>query len=131
MKKLILALFCCSLLFTVNAQEHLLASNAPTTSAFQKPAFPGGEKAMQKFLQVHLQYPELAKENCAEGEVVLCLHLNRTGKVEDAKVLRGIGFGCDEEALRLVKSMPVWAPAYKYGVAVPTSLVIPFKFRLQ
>lgn len=131
MKKLLFGLFFCSLFFTVNAQEHLLASNAPTASTYKKPAFPGGEKAMQKFLQAHLQYPELAKENCAEGEVVLRLHLSRTGKVEEAKVLRGIGFGCDKEALRLVKSMPAWVPAYKYGVAVPATLVVPLKFRLQ
>jgi TonB family protein len=131
MKKLILGLIFCSLFFTMSAQEHLLASNTSTTSAFQNPAFPGGEKAMQEFLQAHLQYPELAKENCTEGEVVLCLHLNQMGRVDSVEVLRGIGFGCDEEALRLTNAMPCWSPAYRNGMAVPSTVKVPLKFRLQ
>jgi len=68
-----------------------------------KVVYPGGEKAMSRFVQTHLNYPSEAMENEIEGDVLIKYRVGSHGKVLDAKVEKGIGSGCDEEALRLVK----------------------------
>ncbi|NND33490.1 MAG: energy transducer TonB [Saprospiraceae bacterium] len=68
-----------------------------------KPIYPGGPKALTKFIGDHLTYPEEAKKHKIEGTVVLRVKINYTGQVIGAKVRSGIGYGCDEEAQRVVK----------------------------
>lgn len=96
----------------------------------QMPEYPGGEKALNRFLSDSLQYPRLAKENNISGTVYVSFVVEKDGSVKDIRVLRGIGGGCDEEAVRVVKSMPVWKPGKQRGIPVRVQYTIPVKFSL-
>lgn len=71
-------------------------------SFIKKPVYPGGNSAYRKFIKENLKYPKKALENKTEGVVFLKYSIDHKGKVVDAKVLKGIGDGCDEEAKRIV-----------------------------
>ena len=104
--------------------------NGPLASADIMPAFPGGEAALYRFLSNQIRYPEDALSNKVEGKVFIRFVVQADGSVTDLDVLRGIGAGCDEEALRVVQLMPRWVPGELAGQPVPvySSLAIEFKF---
>ncbi|MCK7535289.1 MAG: energy transducer TonB [Marinilabiliales bacterium] len=79
------------------------------------PAFPGGDGARMKFLQENIKYPQMARESGIQGTVYVTFVVERNGSVTDVKILRGIGGGCDEEAVRVVKNMPKWEPGKQRG----------------
>jgi Ca-activated chloride channel family protein len=93
------------------------------------PEFPGGEKAMKKFIVENLVYPPPVKERGIKGKVYLTFIVKTDGTIADIKVLRGIGGGCNEEAVRVVKMMPRWKPGMQRAQPVPVqyNLVIEFK----
>ncbi len=97
----------------------------------QKPEFPDGEKALLTFLAKNLKYPAIARENGIEGNVVVRFVVSKTGEVKNAEVLRGIGGGCDAEALRVVNSMPRWNPGKNNGKAVNVTYTLPVRFKLE
>jgi len=98
----------------------------------EMPEFPGGgETALIKYLGSHIQYPVLAKENGITGTVYVTFEIDLVGKVKDAKILRGIGGGCDEEALRVVKTMPQWKPGKQRGKPVRVQYNLPVRFTLK
>jgi len=97
----------------------------------EQPGYPGGEEARYKFLQDNIKYPEEAKELGIQGKVFVTFVVEVDGSVTDARVLRGIGGGCDEEAIRVVKSMPKWVPGKQRGVPVRVQFNLPIKFTLQ
>jgi protein TonB len=97
----------------------------------QNPEFSGGYEAMLKFLKDKMTYPALAQESGIQGTVFVQFVVSKTGKISLVKVLRGIGGGCDEEAVRVVKEMPNWIPGRQNGQAVPVMFQIPVKFQLQ
>ncbi len=105
--------------------------NQPYTFVEQMPNFPGGLNAMHKFLEKNIHYPEMARINDIQGTVYVQFIVGKDGKIRDAKVLRGIGGGCDEEALRVVMSMPDWIPGRQNGVPVPVYFNIPVTFTLR
>ncbi|MBP1630615.1 MAG: TonB family protein [Bacteroidetes bacterium] len=74
------------------------------------PSFSGGDAALFDFIKNNLSYPRLALENKVEGKVYLRFYVEVDGSITDIKVMRGIGYGCDEEAVRIVKLMPNWIP---------------------
>ncbi len=77
-----------------------------STKTFLKfPEYPGGKEAMKKYFRENLKYPKEALENGIEGTVYVIIEINDNGEVINAKVLKGLGFGCDEEAIRLVKNL--------------------------
>src|SRR5688500_6683523 len=76
----------------------------------QMPEFPGGEQMLFAYLRDEMHYPVYARENGIEGRVVVQFIVSKEGIIQNVKVLKGIGGGCDQEALRVVKSMPVWRP---------------------
>lgn len=90
--------------------------------------FPGGPPALAVFLTEHIRYPFVAKENGTQGRVIVSFIANTDGTLDDIKVSRGIGDGCDEEALRAVKLMPRWISGTMSGkpVRIPCSLPINF-----
>ncbi len=94
------------------------------------PEYKGGMKALLKFLKDNAQYPSSARESGIQGTVTMQFTIGETGKVSDVKVLKGIGGGCDEEAIRLTKMMQNWKPAQSKGKAVQCTLEIPVKFQL-
>ena len=76
----------------------------------QIPEFPGGTAKMMGFLAANISYPQTARDKGVEGRVYISFVVEKDGSVSDVKVLRGIGDGCDEEAVRVVRSMPNWKP---------------------
>lgn len=95
------------------------------------PAFPGGDAARMKFLQDNIKYPVMAKESGIQGTVYVTFVVERSGAVTDVKILRGIGGGCDEEAVRVVKNMPKWEPGKQRGKPVRVQFNMPIKFTLS
>ena len=95
------------------------------------PAFRGGEQKLFEFLGNNMVYPKEAKEAGIEGQVFVEFYIERDGTVCDAKVLRGIGYGCDEEALRVIGLMPKWYPGKQRGKAVRVRYTLPINFKLS
>ena len=96
----------------------------------QMPVFPGGEKAMMKFIHDNLNYPESAQTTGVQGTVIVNMIIDKTGKVTNAKVLKGVS-GLDAEALRVINSMPAWEPGKQGGRTVAVTYTMPFKFVLN
>lgn len=97
----------------------------------QNPEFPGGEKAMYAFLSKHIQFPSQAQRANQTGRVTLQFVVEKDGSIGNIRVLKGIGFGCDEEAIRVVKSMPKWNPGRQNGRAVRVYFNLPVHFKLS
>lgn len=93
--------------------------------------FPGGIEAMYEYIGKNLNYPTFARENAKEGKVVLSFVIAADGSIQMSDVEKGIGFGCDEEALRVISAMPKWTPATQNGKPVAVRLMLPILFRLQ
>ncbi len=93
----------------------------------QMPQFDGDLAA---YLAGHIRYPELAKENNIEGRVVIKFVVNEDGSIAAANVERGIGGGCDEEALRVLNTMPHWKPGKQNGHPVKVYFTLPILFKL-
>ncbi len=91
----------------------------------------GGWEAFNKFLQQHLKYPRPARQRGIEGIVHVLFVVDRSGAITEVKVLKGIGFGCDEEAIRVISLLPDWSPARRSGIRVPVRMVIPIHFKLN
>jgi TonB family protein len=96
----------------------------------QNPEFQGGYEGMQKFLRDKITYPTLAQKSGIQGTVFVQFIIEKTGEISNIKILRGIGGGCDEEAMRVVKEMPKWIPGRQNGEAVSVMFQIPVKFQL-
>ncbi len=107
-------------------------SNEIYTSVENLPEFPGGLAAFGKYLEKNLRYPAVAKENNIQGRVSVNFVVEKDGSLTDVKVVRGIGGGCDEEAVRVLtsKNAPKWKPGNQNGRPVRVSYTIPISFRL-
>ncbi|OAQ42228.1 hypothetical protein A5893_03700 [Pedobacter psychrophilus] len=95
------------------------------------PEFPGGMAAWGKFLNKNLNYPSIAKDANVMGRVIVSFVVEKNGEITDVKILRGIGAGCDEEAIRVIKKSPLWKAGIQNGRAVRVSYVMPIVFRLD
>ncbi|HQO48925.1 MAG TPA: energy transducer TonB [Bacteroidales bacterium] len=95
------------------------------------PEFPGGAEQMMGFIAKNIKYPPMARESGIQGRVFVNFVVEPDGRVSNVKVLRGIGGGCDEEAIRVVESMPKWTPGRQRGKAVRVSFNLPVRFTLQ
>ena len=103
------------------------------TSVEQSAEFPGGFSAMVAYLGKYIQYPAQEEEDRIEGKVVVQFVVRRDGSVDDIEVLRGIagGRGLEREAVRVVKTMPLWKPAMNNGVTVNSRVTVPIMFHLS
>jgi len=97
----------------------------------KKPEYPGGEEAMYAFLGSNINYPERAKQMGIEGVVYIQFVIDEFGNVTKVTLARGIGGGCDEEALRVVKNMRRWSPGRQAGHPVKVQFNLPVKFGLK
>lgn len=84
------------------------------------PSFPGGQQALENFIADHFKVPEIARKAGIQGRITVEFTVKTDGSLNDVRVSRGIGAGCDEEAVRVVKRMPKWIPGTVRGI--PTSL---------
>lgn len=94
------------------------------------PEYPGGQKALGMFLGSKLRYPVRARENKVQGKVYIGFIVGKNGNLADFKVIRGIGSGCDEEAIRVLQSSPLWKAGVAKGKTVRTAYVLPITFQL-
>ncbi len=95
------------------------------------PEYIGGDEARMSFLQENIKYPQLARESGIQGTVFVTFVVETNGSVTDVRVLRGIGGGCDEEAVRVVKIMPKWKPGMQRSKPVRVQFTMPIRFTLQ
>lgn len=94
------------------------------------PEFPGGQAGWGKYLQKNMKYPPIARENNITGRVIVSFVVEKNGDLTDIKVLRGIGGGCDEEAVRVLKAAPAWRPGVQNGRNVRVAYTMPIFFQL-
>ena len=94
------------------------------------PKFPGGDAGLIEYIQNNIKYPQLARDAAISGAVYVGFVVDKKGAVKNAKILRGIGGGCDEEALRVVNAMPDWTPGTQRGKTVSVQYTLPIKFKL-
>lgn len=138
MRYTILTILLCAMgIGTVSAQQDSTQSQEiwqPANPAEQMPSFPGGDEAMYRFVYSEMRYPAEAKKFKISGQVFTRFVINAEGKMEDIKVVRGLGYGCDEEALRVMTVMQknyTWEPGIHKGIGVPVTFTLPIKFALQ
>jgi periplasmic protein TonB len=126
MRKILLPLLV--LLLCVNLAK---AQDTPVfTLVEEMPQYPGGDNARIKFLQDNIIYPKFAKEAGIQGTTYVTFVVNEDGSVSDVKIARGIGGGCDEEAVRVTRLMPKWEPGRQSGKPVRVQFNMPVKFTL-
>jgi periplasmic protein TonB len=97
---------------------------------FKKPEFPGGDKALSKWLESHLKYPAVATRMGIQGIVIVEFTIDIKGHVSDASVVQSLHRSCDTEALRLVNSMPAWTPGEANGKKMSAKRKLPIQFTL-
>ena len=95
------------------------------------PEYPGGIKALMGYLSSNIKYPDEAKKDSIQGKVFVQFVVEKDGRVADVHILRGIGGGCDKEALRVISAMPNWEPGMEDGKPVRVEYNIPIKFALK
>lgn len=103
---------------------------APLVASEVMPEYPGGTKALARYFRRNARYPRQARNNNVEGVVYIRFIVNGDGSLSNPIVIKGLGYGCDEEALRLVRNMPAWVPGEQEGQAVPVYQAVPVTFKL-
>lgn len=86
---------------------------------------------MNTYIGKNVRYPDSARKNSIQGRVVVKFVVNEDGTLSNVEAIRGIGYGCDEEAVRVIKSMPRWKPGKQGGKAVKVNFNQPVLFKLQ
>jgi periplasmic protein TonB len=97
----------------------------------QQPEFPGGMSALGQFLSKNIRYPAAAQRANVSGRVFVSFVVNTDGSIQDVTTLKGLGFGTDEEAIRVVKSMPKWRAGKQSGRPVRVKYNLPINFTLE
>ena len=97
----------------------------------QMPEFPGGSLALRKYIAQQIKYPAIAQENGIQGDVYVSFVINSYGVVSDAKIARSVDPALDNEAIRVIYSMPKWKPGYQQGKAVDVAFTVPITFLLS
>jgi len=95
------------------------------------PEFPGGQEAFVKFLRKNLRYPGMAAEAGIQGKVIVSFVIERNGVLSNIKVIRGIGSGCNEEAIRVLSKSPQWKPGIHNNQNVRVAYTLPINFSLS
>jgi len=113
-------------------EEEVEEEAIPFQLVEEKPTFQGGDaNEFSKWVNAHLSYPEIAKENGVQGRVTLQFTVNPDGSVSNVKVLRGVDSSLDKEAVRVVSSSPKWKPGKQRDRAVKVTYTFPVIFQLR
>jgi len=115
----------------VSSEKKSVSDDKIFTVAEEQPEFPGGNKAMFEFLGENIKYPEAASKANVEGRVFLTFVVTQSGEVRDVQVLKGVGYGCDSEAIRVLSLFPKWKPAKQNGIPVNVKYNLPINFQLK
>jgi len=97
----------------------------------QMPQFPGGENELLNYISRQLKYPGFARSKSIQGKVICRFIITRTGRIEKPEVVRSLDPACDKEALRVIKSLPVFIPGKQNGVNVDVYYTLPVIFSLK
>jgi len=97
----------------------------------EMPSFPGGDTELFKFIYDNIKYPELAKENNVQGKVILRFCVTYKGTVDQVSVVRSVDPSLDEEAVRVIKLLPLWKPGKQGGKPVNVWYSVPISFQLK
>jgi len=97
----------------------------------QWPVFPGGDEARIQFIRENIRYPEAARSARIQGIVFVTFVVEKDGSLTNVGIIRGVDGGLDEEAVRVVESMPKWAPGLKGGQPVRVEFTMPIRFVLN
>lgn len=120
---------------TLMAQKTVVSQKEQQDEVFsvveQMPSFPGGDMAMMEFLRDNMKYPADAEKQKVEGRVVVQFIVEKDGSLSHVNVLRSAFPSLDEEAVRVVESMPRWEPGIQKGHPVRVKYVIPITFKLK
>lgn len=94
----------------------------------KQPEFPGGMRAFQDYLATNVRYPAAASTAAIKDKVFVSFIVRSNGRITDVGVLKGLGYGCDEEAVRVISAMPNWRPGSQSGkpVNVKYNVIVPF-----
>ncbi len=137
MKRTVLFLFLALTGFFAAAQSEVKTVK-PTTETEEvfvvvedEPEFPGGMEALYRYLASNINYPDEAKAEKIQGRVFVSFVIEKDGSVSNIKLLRDIGGGCGEEAVRVVAAMPRWKPGRQHGRRVRTQYNLPINFNLN
>lgn len=131
MKKLIVLVALSVLCSTSAMAQTVVEDDAIFVVAENAPEFPGGEDSLYAYIARNIVYPEAAKKEKIEGRVFVTFIVEKDGQVSSVKLLRDIGGGCGEEAIRVLKSMPKWKPGTQRGKPVRVQFNLPVSFELQ
>lgn len=116
---------------TVAAEEEVEEEAEVFFIVEEMPEFPGGELALRTYLAQSIKYPVIAQENGVQGKVYVTFVVDKDGSISDATVARGVDPSLDQEALRVVNSLPKWKPGKQRGQPVRVSYTVPINFVLQ
>ena len=140
MKKVVLFLALCAGFISLQAQTDNTKSNNnyPEVTVEDEifvvvekmPEFPGGNEAMAQYITDNIKYPQKAKRKKISGKVFVSFIVEKDGSVSNVEVIRGIGGGCDEEAIRVVSNMPKWEPGTQRGKPVRVKYILPLNFKI-
>lgn len=124
------------LFISANSVSQVLPEKSPsrddTFSVVEEmPEYPGGQEAMMKYIASSLLYPESAEDKEIEGKVLVSFVVDKTGKVIDVKMKKSENKDFDKEAVRVVKSMPLWKPGMQAGMPQNVQLYLPVNFKLN
>lgn len=121
----------CQVITYIDSNDVILMDTLVFTIVEKMPQFIGGEKARIDYLNKNINYPYVARTSGIEGRVDVSFIVDTDGSISDVKILRGIGGGCDEEAIRLVTGMPLWEPGKQRGKPVKVRFNMPLIFILN
>ncbi|WP_207435723.1 energy transducer TonB [Sabulibacter ruber] len=110
-------------------------SGAAETTVFvsveHMPEFDGGLSKLMEYVGKNLRYPRAAQAHGVEGTVVVSFVVSTTGDITDIQVLKGLGYGTEDEAIRVMKKLPRWKPGYQNGRSVPVRMTLPIRLELK
>ncbi len=115
-----------------NSQEGALSGSPDGLYTYidSYPQFPGGDRARLYFIRTNIRYPEQALKSGIQGVVTLLFVIEIDGSITNIQITKGIGGGCDDEAIRVTRSMPTWFPGKRNGKPVRVMVKMPIVFRI-
>ena len=97
----------------------------------EMPSFPGGQGAMFDFMEKNIKYPKVAEDNGIQGRVILTFIVKKDGSLSQVRIVKSVDPSLDKEAIRLIKSMPIWRPGKIDGLNVNVKVLVPVDFSLH
>ncbi|UOR04366.1 TonB family protein [Hymenobacter aerilatus] len=120
---------------TIGNNDSGRTAAAPPAQPFEyaevMPEFAGGPDALRKFMQKNLRYPTQALSNNIAGKVYVSFVVNTDGSITNVEIAKGLGYGTDEEAMRVIRKMPAWTPGRQNSRSVPVRYTMPITFRYE